>query len=285
MGAVNAATGTISPASNVKDADRQEYEAIRAAFVRMVFDAKTSAESLEMLEDIITLRASFLVDRALQGLRIDLDRALDILRNYNDFTTERERQQRDILVAAVDNLVDFAVAEEYAMIQELPEEPDESEAEEYEAICERYNLTYAREENSTVLFAAGMAAWWLAVDAGTVITFMTQGDERVRPWHEAWEGASYPKREFPVELIPPLEWGCRCFLIADGFGSVYGALSSNESMRKPDANPIFSESLAVGGRVFTEAHPYFRYKIPGRVQEIGKRIKLKFDLHGKNNIG
>lgn len=247
----------------------------------MVVDAKSSAESLEMLEDIITLRASFLIDRVLQGLRIDLDRALDILRNYNDFTMDRERQQRDILVAAVDNLVDFVVAEEYAMIQELPGELDDSQTEEYEAVCERYNLTYAREENSTVLFAASIAAWWLSVDAGTVITFMTQGDERVRPWHESWEGVSYLKREFPVELIPPLEWGCRCFLVADGFGSVYGALSSKKSKYMPDVNPIFSESLAAGGRIFTEAHPYFRYKIPDGIQEIGKRIKLKFGLSWK----
>lgn len=247
----------------------------------MVVNAKTSAESLEMLEDIITLRASFLIDRALQGLRIDLGRAMDILRDYNDFTTDRERQQRDILVAAIVNLVDFVVAEEYAMIQELPEELDDSKIEEYETICERYNLTYAREENSTVLFAASMAAWWLAVDAGTVITFMTQGDERVRPWHEAWEGVSYPKREFPIELIPPLEWGCRCFLVADGFGSVYGALPSEKSKRKPVVNPIFLESLAVGGRVFTEAHPYFRYKIPDGIQKIGNRIKLKFGLSWK----
>lgn len=278
---MNAATNGL-PENLKKDTNRQEYEVIRAAFIRMVVDAKTSAESLEILEDIITLRASFLIDRALQGLRIDLDRALDILRNYNDFTTERERQQRDILVAAVDNLVDFAVAEEFAMMQELPEDLDDSDLEEYESICERYNLTYAREENSTVLFAAGMAAWWLAVDTGTVITFMTQGDERVRPWHESWEGVSYPKREFPVELIPPIEWGCRCFLIADGFGSVYGALPSKESKHKPTVNPIFSESLATGGRIFTGAHSYFQHKIPDRIREIGKYIKQKFGLSWEN---
>lgn len=268
-----------------KDAGRREYDVIREAFIRLVIHAKTSAESLEVLEDMITLRASFLIDRALQGLRIDMDRALDILRNFNDFTTERERQQREILIAAVENLVDFAIAEEYAMIQELPEAPDENEIEAYEHICERYNLIYAREENSTVLFAAGMAAWWLTVDAGTVITFMTQGDERVRPWHEAWEGISYPKREFPVELIPPLEWGCRCFLIADGFGSVYGALPSKDSKRKPEVNPVFSESLAAGGRIFTNAHPYFRYNIPDAIREIGERIKSKFGYNGKDNVG
>ncbi|MCY6359768.1 hypothetical protein OXV74_16620 [Bacteroides thetaiotaomicron] len=36
-----------------------------------------------------------------------MDRALEILKNHNSFTTERERQQRDILIAAIDNLVDL----------------------------------------------------------------------------------------------------------------------------------------------------------------------------------
>ena len=54
-----------------------------------------------------------------------MDRALEILKNHNSFTTERERQQRDILIAAIDNLVDFAAAEEYAMLGELPETADE----------------------------------------------------------------------------------------------------------------------------------------------------------------
>lgn len=243
-----------------------------------MFHGENEAESLTLLEDIISLRASFLIDKALRGLRLDLDRALEILRNFNDFTTDRERQQRDILIAAVDNLIDFAVAEEYSMIQELGE-PDDSEIEAYEAICERYNFTYAVEENSTVLFTARIAAWWLAVDSETIITYMTQGDERVRPWHESLEGLSYRKREFPPDLIPPIEWGCRCYLSADGFGSVYGALRKKKN--KPDVNPIFSESLATGGRIFGMAHPYFRYKIPNNVLEIGKRIKLKFGLPWK----
>ena len=34
--------------------------------------------------------------------RQDMDRALEILKNHNSFTTERERQQRDILIAAID---------------------------------------------------------------------------------------------------------------------------------------------------------------------------------------
>lgn len=146
------------------------------------------------MEDIITLRASFLIDKALTGLRIDLDRALEILRNHNDFTTERERLQRDILIAAIDNLVDFAAAEEYAMFKDIPGTVDERDMETYEEICRRYNFIYAERENSQVLFAASMAAWWLTVDTDTVLTYMTQGDERVRAWHLSLEGSRTANR-------------------------------------------------------------------------------------------
>ena len=88
-----------------------------------------------------------------------MDRALEILKNHNSFTTERERQQRDILIAAIDNLVDFAAAEEYAMLGELPETADEQDMEAHEKICRRYNLVHAEEENNQVFFAASMA--WL----------------------------------------------------------------------------------------------------------------------------
>ena len=104
-----------------------------------------------------------------------MDRALEILKNHNSFTTERERQQRDILIAAIDNLVDFAAAEEYSMLGELPETADEQDMEAHEKICRRYNLVHAEEENNQVFFAASMAAWWMAVDMDTVLTYMTQG--------------------------------------------------------------------------------------------------------------
>ena len=83
----------------------------------------------------------------MRGLRIDFDEALNILRNHNNFTTARERQQHEILVAAIDNLIDFATAEEMSMIDELPEEIDEESLLDYETICEQYNLTYAEAEN------------------------------------------------------------------------------------------------------------------------------------------
>ena len=205
---------------------------------------------------------------------MDFDEALSILRNHNNFTTERDKQQHEILVAAIDNLIDFAAAEEMTMISELPEEVDEECLLDYETICEQYNLTFAEAENEQVLFAAKMAAWWMAVNAESVITYMTQGDERVRPWHLSLEGISYRKSEFPAELIPPIEWGCRCYLIANGFAAVRASLSIDKCRSMVD--PVFRESLATGGRIFTDAHRYFDVPLPDFVQKIVKRLKSKF---------
>lgn len=260
---------------------RKEYEVIREAFRRLIFNWENGAERRDIIGEIITLRCSFLIDRALSGLRIDFDKALDILRGHNEFTMERERRQRDILLAAIDNLVDFAAAGEIALLKELPEEPQVEEIAAYESLCERYNLIYAARENNQVLFAASMAAWWLTISPETVVTYMTQGDERVRPWHLSLEGLSYRKSEFPPELIPPIEWGCRCFLVADGFASVHGALPAAGEYRRY-VDPVFRESLATGGRIFSPAHAYFAGPLPDYVRQIVKRIKEKFN-HAQDN--
>ena len=198
--AVQAARVEIPPEG--KSRDRQDYLLIRDAFRRFRHTMEEGAESWEVMEDIITLRASFLVDRMLTGLAMDFDTALELLRNFNDFTTERERQQRDILVAAIENLVDFAAAEELAMVDEVDELPEGADEEMCEEVCEKYNLTYAAAENDNVEHAALMAAWWIGIMDESIVTYMTQGDERVRAAHLSLEGTSYRKSESAVYLPP-----------------------------------------------------------------------------------
>lgn len=179
-------------------------------------------------------------------------------------------------MAAIENLVEFAAYEEYAMIGELPEEPDDSDLEDYCGIFERYNLTRAAQENEDVLYCAMMAAWWITVSSDTMLTFMTQGDERVRPWHEALEGLSYPKSLFPPELIPPIEYHCRCYLVAEGFGDIAGSLP--EGKNPPRVHPVFRESLCTGGRIFSREHPYFKHTLPPELQAVIQDIKHKFHI-------
>ena len=123
-----------------------------------------------------------------------------------------------------------------------------------------------------------MAAWWIGVADQSIVTYMTQGDERVRASHLSLEGISYRKSEFPAELIPPIEWACRCYLISDGIASVHGALPAGTDFRKL-VNPVFTESLATGGRIFADSHPYFREPLPKKAREIAERIKRKLYLY------
>lgn len=260
-----------------EEKNHEEYLLIRKAFIRLLDNIENFQEAWENLEDIITLRSSFLIDRALEGMRMDFDRALDLLWKNNSFVSEKEKQERNILLAAIDNLVDFAAAEEYAMMNELKSLDTEKDTDEYDNICKKYNLHYAAIENTDVQYAAGIAAWWINQSDETLITYVTQGDDRVREWHLSFEGLTYPKRDFPPDLIPPIEFGCRCYLVADSTRSnVLASIPMKEGFKRK-INPVFSESLAKSGRVFSEAHPYFTksFRNEPQLQNITQRIKKK----------
>lgn len=260
-----------------EEKNHEEYLLIREAFIRLLDNIENFQEAWGNLEDIITFRSSFLIGRALEGMRMDFDRALDLLRKKNSFVSAKDNQERNILLAAIDNLVDFAAAEEYAMMNELELLDTEEGTDEHENICKKYNLHYATIENADVLYAAGIASWWINQSDETLITYMTQGDDRVREWHLSFEGLTYPKRDFPPDLIPPIEFGCRCYLVADSTrSSVLASIPMKEGLKRK-INPAFSESLAKNGKIFSLAHPYFTesfLKEP-RLQNITRRIKKK----------
>ncbi|GAB6119665.1 structural protein [Dysgonomonas termitidis] len=256
-----------------REQSRREYQLLLAAFRRLLDIHENGAERKGAFEDIITLRASFLVGRVISGLGMDLDRALDILRNHHGSATGRRKQERGVLAAAVDNLVDFAAAQELQVFKELPGTRYADHTGSHEAVFEKYNLTYAAGENMDVLYAAGIAAWWMTVPENNYITFMTQGDERVRPWHLSHDGLTFLKRDFPPELIPPIEYGCRCFLVSGGVGPVHASLGKGKPVR--NVNPVFRESLATGGRIFSPAHPYFMNLPDETASAVIKRIKQK----------
>nr|DAL93780.1 MAG TPA: minor capsid component [Caudoviricetes sp.] len=223
------------------------------------------------------LRTASLYSRVLEGLNMDFDRALKLLRNHNDFTTLQDKEERDILVAAIDNLVEFAAAEEYVMMDDILKYSEDEGFEDYEGICERYNLTYAETENEQVLYAAWVAGWWINQSSDALITYMTQGDERVRESHQALEGLTFTKSNFPSDLIPPIDWRCRCYLLSGSNEASASAFLKTDADYRKKVNPVFAESLAMKGRIFSESHPYFTsaYKKNRKVQTIIRKLKNK----------
>ena len=245
---------------------------------------------------MMALRADFLIHHAIDGFGGTYEDAIDLLRNYENLTPEQEAK-RNVILAAVDNLIDFAVAEEYQMAMNLPDEDelddedgdedDDDTDDEFHAIFAKYNKTYAATEDMDVEYAMIVAAGLYKLKETTILTYMTQGDERVRPWHLQYEGYSAPKSRFPAWLIPPIEHGCRCFLVEDE--DVYGQIKdvNNERVIVPSMpfwfNPTFKESVALGGRIFSDEHPYFQIKEEHREQleSISQRIKEKY-FNGKD---
>lgn len=252
-----------------------------AVFTRFIESLADEADSQVILEELMDLRAEFLIQHALSGFDMDYDEALELLRNADDLTDEQSAR-RNIIVAAVDNLIDFAVAEEYQMAMELPSlDNDEFDEGDYEEVFEKYNKRYAEVENSDAEYAMIIAAGLVGVADSTMLTYMTQGDERVRPWHLQYEGFSAPKSQFPAWLIPPIEHQCRCYLVED---SVVGELKNvkNAAVKVPIMpdwfNRTFKESVALGGRIFSDEHPYFTIdsRDEASLHDIARRIKEKY---------
>lgn len=52
---------------------------------------------------MMALRAEFAFNHAIKGFGMDFEKALELLRNHNNGLTKLEKEQRNILVAALDN--------------------------------------------------------------------------------------------------------------------------------------------------------------------------------------
>jgi len=264
------------------DPDKAEYLAIYAIFKQFLDNYGNMEEQEDLLEEMMRLRAEFAFSHAVRGFGMDYEKAVELLRNYNEGLSKLEREQRNVLVAALDNLIDFAVAEEYQMSEQVYSEIDEgADMVDCEEIFERYNKTYKKIEDAEIEYAMSIAAGWVAISENTVLTYTTQGDNRVRPWHMALEGTSYRKADFPEWLIPPIDYGCRCYLVESADAIVddrrkMERVMAKAKLEKPDfVNPVFEESVCKGGRIFGKSHSYFNVpkKDKKRLRDIAKKIK------------
>lgn len=276
-----------------KDKHKKEASVLLALFKNLIKDIQEDGSCWGSLEELIKTRADFAVRHAFNGFGISYDDAMELLKRADKLTDE-ERVQRDILVAAVDNLVDFATVEEFHAMEELEEHEEEiaeldelsEDSEDYEeimaillAICNKYNDRYAYVENMDIEYAMIIAAYMSSLKDDTTLTYMTMGDERVRPWHRQYEGYTAPRSLFPQWLIPPIEHQCRCFLVEDSRSTIFSQIQANGINDIPEMpewfDGTFKESVASGGRIFSDEHPYFQVKkkYSKRLKKISNNVK------------
>lgn len=264
-----------------------EYKALLALFIAMLKSLNDSTRE-EALYALAELRAELAINHAFKGMNLDVDEALMLLKNMDDDNlTQHDKDVRDRVIAAVNNLIDFAVCEEYQLYQEVLEEYGDSEIdfnseeyEELEALCEKYNDTYAAIENSDIEYAMGIAARWISIGSRDYVVYWTQNDAKVRPWHMELQGYAAPRDEFPSWMIPPIEWHCRCFLevldVKAQNNDIKRVKGSASKIQKPkELSDVFSESVATCGRIFGPSHPYFQVQEKDKemLQEFVSRIK------------
>nr|DAP53491.1 MAG TPA: hypothetical protein [Caudoviricetes sp.] len=265
---------------------KKEYLALFEIFSRLIDSTSGSEEQWDILEELMDLRAEFAISHAIKGFGMDYEKAIELIKGFENLS-EEEKGQRDILIAAIDNLVDFAVAEEYQMcVNIFDKESDDEENENgdfTQSVFYKYNYQYAQVENLDIIYAMAIAFEISKAKGNTILTYMSQGDERVRPWHLQYEGFSAPKSDFPAWLIPPIENMCRCYLLYDdgpeASERLINKVLAKSSPEKPDwINPVFEESVALGGKIFSSAHRYFQIdkRHKKRLKQIAGKVKDKY---------
>lgn len=267
-----------------------DYQSLTALFIALLKSLHTNDKE-EALYALSELRAEIAFNHVVKGLGIDIDEAMMLLQSSDDSTlTQYDKNMRDRLKAAILNLIDFSVCEEYQLYDEVLDVVGEAEidfnSDDYDdllALCKKYNDQYSAIENSDIEYAGIMAALWLKMSAKDYVVYWTQNDAKVRPWHMALQGYAAPRDEFPSWMIPPIEYNCRCFLeileVPYADAKLKNLKGAADKLVKPkQLDGVYEESLAKCGRIFGPAHNYFNVKDSDRDMLSGfvSRLKEKY---------
>lgn len=249
-----------------------DYQSLVALFIQLLKSLRNENKD-EALYALSELRTEIAFKHVVKGLGIEVDNAIQLLKNSEDENlTQQEKDLIDRLTAAILNLIDFSVCEEYQLYDEVLDMVGDTDidfnSDEYDellAVCEKYNDQYSAIENSDIEYAGIVAAMWMKMSATDYVVYWTQNDTKVRPWHMALQGYAAPRDEFPSWMIPPIEYNCRCFLeileVPRADAKLSQIKGSAKDLVKPkQLNSVYSESLAKCGRIFGPTHSYFSVK-------------------------
>mgnify|MGYP000788582857 FL=1 len=134
--------------TKVDDRTDKEYEYLLFLFEQLLDKFDNQTIDLEEFQEIVEARVMFAFGHCVRRFGIDLNEALDIVRNHDEsYLTPFEIEKRKALVAALDNLVDFATAEETQMYMDMEEQNDDDDP---KRIFHLYNNIYATTENRDI---------------------------------------------------------------------------------------------------------------------------------------
>ena len=249
-----------------------DYQSLVALFIQLLKSLRNENKD-EALYALSELRTEIAFKHVVKGLGIEVDNAIQLLKNSEDENlTQQEKDLIDRLTAAILNLIDFSVCEEYQLYDEVLDMVGDTDidfnSDEYDellAVCKKYNDQYSAIENSDIEYAGIVAAMWMKMSATDYAVYWTQNDTKVRPWHMALQGYAAPRDEFPSWMTPPIEYNCRCFLeileVPRADAKLSQIKGSAKDLVKPkQLNSVYSESLAKCGRIFGPTHSYFSVK-------------------------
>lgn len=269
-----------------------------ALFMNLLSKLSDDVSMEEALEELASLRADYAIQYSVRPFGYDTDDVIRLLKSIDDTNlSEREKEEKSRILIAVTNLIDFSVCEEYHLMQEVKKTIAEHEdaGDEYDDYEEelielngKYNSRYRETEDGDFEYAMVVCRKWLDWDSDVILTYMTQGDDRVRPWHAMLEGFSAPKRDYPSWMIPPIEWGCRCYLVTESDVVVenrtaHDVVASVSVPAKPrELDDVFSESICTGGKIVGESHPYFTVDEDdvAMLERISDNIKRRYINYG-----
>lgn len=273
-----------------KDRHDDEYKSLEALFIVLLRCLHTDEEE-SALAALAELRTDIAFQYVCRGMGVEVDEAMMLIKNQADSNlTQYDKDLRDRLIAAINNLIDFSVCQEYQLYDEVLDSLNDADidfdSEEYQGLlglCEKYNDKYSSIENSDIEYAGKIAALWITISSGDYLTYWTQNDANVRPWHMALQGYTAHKNDFPSWMIPPIEYNCRCFLECTPVS--YAQIEaphikgSIKALEKPSQiSNVYSESLAKCGRIFNSSHSYFTVKEKDKemLMRIVDNIKEKY---------
>lgn len=277
-----------------KDEIEEEYEQLLPLFISLVRNLSNKDKKKEAFIELAKLRARIAISHAFDGFSIDYGDAISLI-NETEGLTDLEEEKKKRLIAAINNLIEFCVCAEYQLMCDVyDEEPDfDFDNDVYEIneddddnplilLCKKYNKTYLGVEDTDIEYAMRVALAWVIAEKHQELTYMTQNDDRVRPWHYALQGFTAKKDDFPSWMIPPIEWGCRCFLVEYNGDSVVNSIKSvRAKYEKPkQLDDVFSESVAKCGRIFSKSHSYFKVWKKDKKELDGIVEIIKKDYYG-----